>query len=330
MNYDYSPLTIKLTAADVEVYRKKFNKKSYEKQLKAVAAVIVVLFVVSIISVAIQQQNASASASITVLMMVLFIVGAIGAYIFLGIRARQYKHTRLARFAELNGMTFMADTSIAYSGAIFQISSGSGVKESLSLADGREVGNYVYFTGSGRSRHKHHWSYFRIKLVRKLPHMLLDAKKNNFLGRFSNLPVSLKGAQKLPLNNEFGDSFTIYAPVGYERDALYVFTPDVMMTLIKYGADYDIEVIDDNLFLYKKNHIKLENETELRRAFTLMDAIGKEVIEQGDYYADERVGDRQQNAVAPQGARLKKSFSWIVIVLLVVWFVYSFVSALLG
>jgi hypothetical protein len=137
--------------------------------------------------------------------------------------------------------------------------------------------------------------------------MVLDARKNNLFGsRQTNLPSGLRGNQVMQLEGNFNDYFTLYVPKGYERDALYVFTPDVMAALVDFGALYDMEVVDDNLFFYSQNEVTIDREDELTKLITILNTVSTEIIEQSDYYTDERVGDRAANVIAEPGRRLKK------------------------
>ncbi len=50
---------------------------------------------------------------------------------------------------------------------------------------------------------------------------------------------------ELELEGDFGKHFELHVPAGYERDALYVLTPDVMQVLIDEAADRRVEIVDD-------------------------------------------------------------------------------------
>ena len=152
--------------------------------------------------------------------------------------------------------------------------------------------------------------------------MVLDAKKNNMFGKISNLTDTFDRSQTLALEGDFNEYFTLYAPKQYERDALYVFTPDVMAKLIDNGAQFDMEVIDDELYIYKSGRIGLTDEAQLRSILSIFDTIAAELKDQTDYYADERVGDRAQNIVAVPGARLKHGVNWVVVAIVVAMFVF--------
>ena len=114
-----------------------------------------------------------------------------------------------------------------------------------------EFANYQYTTGSGKNRTTHRWGYVAIKLDVPLPHIVLDARSNN--GLFgSNLPATFDKDQRLSLEGDFDQHFALYCPEGYERDALYLFTPDIMARFIDNAAALDVEIVDDWLFLYGK------------------------------------------------------------------------------
>ena len=114
-----------------------------------------------------------------------------------------------------------------------------------------EFANYQYTTGSGKNRTTHRWGYVAIKLDVPLPNIVLDATSNN--GLFgSNLPATFDRDQKLSLEGDFDEYFSLYCPEGYEQDALYLFTPDIMARFIDHAAALDVEIVDDWLFLYGK------------------------------------------------------------------------------
>lgn len=155
--------------------------------------------------------------------------------------------------------------------------------------------------------------------------MVLDARKNNlFGGTHSSLPTTLTKDQIMRLEGDFNDHFTLYAPKGYERDAMYVFTPDVMAALIDFGADYDIEVVDDSLIFYKKGTQNLTKEKVLAEALEVIRKVSAEILDQGDYYADDRVGDRQANIISEPGRRLQSRWSILTILLILFFVAYMF------
>src|SRR5690606_30290463 len=153
--------------------------------------------------------------------------------------------------------------------------------------------------GSGKHARNYNYGYIRIKLPRRLPHMLLDAKGNNFLGRFSNLPSSFRKDQVVSLEGDFDKYFTLYAPNGYDTDVRYVFTPDIMQLVIDTAASYDVEVIDDNLYLYSKDNLKLTSPTDMEQLVALTNRLNDKFYHRTDYYADHRTENaRESNLIA--------------------------------
>ncbi len=232
---------------------------------------------------------------------------------------------KLYKFATSNALQLIYDAgSQHYGGMIFDEGSARYVTEALRFSDGTEIGNYQYTTGSGKNRRTHYWGYVHIRLSRQLPHMVLDARDNNALGRFSNLPDVFNRNQTLKLEGNFNNYFTLYAPAEYARDALYVFTPDVMAALIDSGSKYDLEVMDNSLWIYSKGRFDM-NEPTLRQLLKIADTIGGELGDQSAGYVDERVGDRSANIVAAPGKRLKKSINLIKVgtfVLIALYFLW--------
>jgi len=231
---------------------------------------------------------------------------------------------RMDAFAKANGMTFSpADGNPAYPGAIFGIGDTRQAIDHLRNVDGRffDFGNYRYTTGSGKNRSTRTWGFLAFHLDRRLPNMMLDSKANNgFFG--SNLPATFDKAQILSLEGDFDTYFTLYAPKEYERDALYVFTPDLMALLIDEASPFDVEIIDDWMFVYSNTAFRTGDASLYARLFRIMDTVGAKTLTQTDRYVDERVGDFAANIVAPQGARLKRRVSVGAIVIGVVFIAF--------
>lgn len=224
-------------------------------------------------------------------------------------------------FANDNDMNYsMLVERPEYPGVIFQSGESRRIRDRLCSNDDEfEVGNYEYTVHHGKTRTTYVYGYFRIKLKRKVAHMLLDSKQNNmniFGKSFSNLPISMSHDQILSLEGDFDNYFTLYAPAEYERDALYVFTPDLMAQLIDVIAEYDAEVIDDQLYIYGPE-FDLLDESVWRKLIAIKESVGKRTIDRTDYYADEKVGNRVLNIIATPGERLRRGLPWKAIAITV-------------
>ena len=164
---------------------------------------------------------------------------------------------RITRFAAANGLNYGHDEQISHPGVIFDTGADRTAERRLTTTAGRrvEIANYRYTIRGERQENSkvYGWGYVAITLDRRLPHLLLDAKANDnsvFGIRTSNLPVDLASDQKLSLGGEFDDKFTLYAPSDYGRDAFYIFAPDLMALFIDRLGTFDVEIIDDTMFVY--------------------------------------------------------------------------------
>jgi hypothetical protein len=60
----------------------------------------------------------------------------------------------------------------------------------------------------------------------------------------------------------------------------------------------------------------------VQRLFDIVDTVGSKTLSQTDRYADERIGDRSVDIVAPAGARLKRSIPVVAVVAFIVFAVF--------
>lgn len=226
------------------------------------------------------------------------------------------RHIRLHDFAAQNALRYdpIGQVGAVGTGLLFDVGHSRRYRGVLSCEhDGQctmEIGRYQYTVGSGKHQQTYMWRYVAVRLPRKVPHMVLDAKQNNatLMNRaiFSNLPVILPNSQRISLEGNFDDYFTLYGPKKYDVDVRYVLTPDVMVALIDASSHFDVELVDDLAFFYTVDDGKTDARV-IGDMLTVLEAVGHELHDQTDRYADDRVDDaRQKNAVAEQGRRLKK------------------------
>lgn len=186
------------------------------------------------------------------------LVRAVGLLRSLGIPRSWWEAAyRLVGFAGANDLRYGHDETVSHPGVIFTTGGDRVVERRLTTTAGRrlEIGNYRYSVRHDDDREPtvYRWGYVAITLDRRLPHLLLDAEANNrsiFGIKTSNLPVDLAPDQRLSLGGEFDDRFTLYAPSNYGRDAFGIFTPDLMALFIDRLGTYDVEIVDDTLFVY--------------------------------------------------------------------------------
>ncbi|MCI2956416.1 hypothetical protein MN032_01820 [Agromyces atrinae] len=152
--------------------------------------------------------------------------------------------------------------------------------------------------------------YLAITLPRRLPHMVLDGRSN---GR--GMLVRPRRDQRLDLEGDFNSHFRLFVPKGYERDALYVFTPDLMALLIDETGDMDVEVRDDRLIVFRPGGFDLSNPATWQRFERIRETLGAKALTRTDRYVDERAAQPLGSVAAPgdvgaDGARLKTRLPW--------------------
>lgn len=282
-------------------------------------------------------------------LLVPLVIAAVGIPLFIVSRRRTRESTyRLARFSQANAMTFhpfVADPPLP--GMIFH---RGDARVGSNLVRGQhprfvEFGNYRYTTGSGKNRTTHNWGYVAVKLDVPLPNIVLDALGNNSLG--SNLPSTFSKDQRLSLEGDFDQHFTLYCPSGYEADALYLFTPDIMTRFIDHAAQLDVEIVDDWMFLYMRRPVSTTDVSTWAWLFGTVGALMTK-FDQWARWRDDRLRLAQGSGaphplaptgavpaaplpfappagvlrpppgVAPQGRRLRTGFSWVTLVIILV------------
>lgn len=291
--------------------------------------------------------------AVPTIMIALLVRGVIGG--------RKDTGYRLDRFARANGMTFLPRVEDPrLPGMIFNRGSKRQAQLRVRGEHPRfvEFANYRYTTGSGKEETTHRWGYVAIHLDTPLPHIVLDALGNNSVFG-SNLPTAFDRDQRLSLEGDFDRHFTLYCPKGYERDALYLFTPDIMARFIDHAGQLDVEIVDDWLFLYTRRDVSTLDPATWAWLFSVVSALMDKLAQWGRW-RDERLAAgvtspvaagtspaplpvAQPGVVTPPpiapaprgvaapGQRLRKGWSWVTVVVAVAalaWFLMNVLGVL--
>ncbi|WP_460783355.1 hypothetical protein [Microbacterium tumbae] len=313
-----------------------------------VLAAVVLLPMMLMIGIGVATQGFPPAAILPFLLILATVVigGAFGVAAW---RRNRVKRYRLSRFAVANGMTYEDRIDApGLPGMIFGIGSGRQSRELVRGHSPRfvEFGNYQYTVKSGKNSTTYRWGYVAVKLDVPLPNIVLDATGNNSVFG-SNLPASFRKDQRLSLEGDFDRYFTLYCPEGYERDALYLFTPDIMARFVDNAAQLDVEIVDDWLFLYTQREASTLDPATWAWLFGAVGALIAK-FDQWARWRDERlIAERGPDAAAPapssalpfaapagllapppgvarEGRRLRRGTRWVPIVFMIVvglfWF----------
>jgi hypothetical protein len=343
---DYSALTEPITSAQVRAFRAQIRAAqradpTIRTGLTTATGVFVIVFLVLFVGIfgtllfatlkALVVNDMGVGSGSVVLLPFLAVV--IVSIVFLikrhfGSGGSWAKWMRLSQFAAANGLQYRnRSPNPNYSGMIFHLGDSRSAFNHLNSTTGRyfDLGDFQYSTGSGKSRSTHYWGFLALHLDRKLPNMVLDSKENNTLFG-SDLPITFKRDQILSLEGDFNKHFTLYCPKEYEQDALYVFTPDLMALLIDDAGSYDVEIVDDWMFIYSPHQFPQLDARNYARLFNIVQTVGTKTVSQTANYHDDRVGSATANIVAPAGQRLRHGTSigaMIFVVAFVGFWLYS-------
>ena len=364
-SFDAAPLTDPVDPKAVSAFNAELRARGATGMTASTIIAIVIVGIMALIGVPIlvatigsmaTSPGGSGFAGVGVLLFggvgVILVIGAV-----IGWRRARVTRYRLNRFAQANGMSYEGKiASPALPGMIFSLGNS---RMSTDLVRGTkprfvEFGNYQYTVRSGKNSTTYRWGYVAVKLDVPLPNIVLDAKGNNGFG--SNLPASFQREQRLSLEGDFDQYFTLYCPEGYERDALYLFTPDIMARFIDNAAELDVEIVDDWVFLYTQRKVSTLDPATWAWLFGAVGALITK-FDQWARWRDERLllenpsgpasvapaaaarpaSERLPFAppvgllspppgVAHEGRRLKRSFPWLPFVVVIGFAAFWFLS----
>ena len=347
--FDPGPLTEPVDRAQVRAFTADLRRRGALRTrwvsglVLTVIGAAIVLFafpaLIALVSTITSGRNTINPVSIFFVLFLVVVIALVVVLIVRAFRGKAERRFRLDRFARANGLEWRGDVDDPrLPGMIFDQGHSREASDVVSGYRPRfiEVANYAYKTGSGKSETTHKWAYVAIRLDTPLPHIVLDAVGNNGLFGGSNLPITFTRGQRLGLEGDFDTHFALYCPEGYERDALYLFTPDVMARFVDNAAALDVEIVDDWLFLYARRDLSTLDPRTWEWLFATVAAI-EEKMAQWARWRDERLSSPVAASpspvlapppvgVAPTGRRLKRSVSWVTVVVGVVVVGYWIVS----
>lgn len=232
------------------------------------------------------------------------------------------QHYRLSRFAWDNALNYEPERAKPrYPGVLFTNLSAI-VYNHLTPKTGRffDIGNLRYgeLGSDSATSESGHRGFLAIHLGGLLPHIILDAKAND--GMWGGVGVHLTGQPIVSLEGDFNKYFTLYCPVGYERDALYILTPDLMADLIDESMAFDVELINEWMFVYAMQPFDSTDPAVYERLFRIVETVGRRAVRRATGYHDDQYSSPQAAAAKPAGRRMPVKVPRRFTVLLVAFF----------
>lgn len=114
-------------------------------------------------------------------------------------------------------------------------------------------------------------------------HVYIDSKSNNrrLSSKAMNIAsISIDENPKLEVEGDVNKYFTIYVPKGDNFHSLITLTPEKLIALRDYGAGFDIEFVDNKIYLISEDKIKtLKDVLQYQESiFNILETIGEDVV----------------------------------------------------
>lgn len=256
------------------------------------------------------------------------VVVVVGMFVLAVLSRRKDHDQRLERFAHHNNTYYEArvegDKIARYIKPHSLLARTSGATDQTvwgCVSDAQDMSNFAIgsysFTRKLLTEEYMQYHFFRVKVDGWLPHVLLES-------RSSRLSIPMERVEgRMIFERDFHKTFRVTLAAGTERDALRVLTPDVMEFLQSELSDYNIELVDNEVLVYKSGLLPVD-EDYFQWVFYWLDQIqreiGKQAIKQRVDTTSAEVQDAQPDMYISE--RISTQFLLGVIVLVtfgVVW-----------
>lgn len=215
---------------------------------------------------------------------------ALIAYVAIALRRATSHQAGMWEVAVAEGWHYRPDVSDRVWGGSIDAQIEHNVRSATDYIDARhadvpfEVATRTFTVGNGQGALMYATTAARIPISAEAPSIMLTAR--NQQGALSSLPRAPRRAQRLTLEGNFSDVFDVSVPTGYERDALYLLTPDLMALLLDTSADLDLEIEVGTLHVYFPP-LDLTDPEMLQKFLTVMAALHERFSHTSRYYRDE-------------------------------------------
>ncbi|KRC62443.1 hypothetical protein ASE14_00980 [Agromyces sp. Root81] len=201
------------------------------------------------------------------------------------------RRAKLAAFAWGNRWTF-ADTldGARRTGSAFTRAVRSRERGVVACDDPRmpfELGRH-FSIASGREAAtiQRPFAFMELPLPASVPHIVLKNRRRSIV---PTLGLG-RGAARLALEGDFARTFTLIVPEGYERDALYIFTPDLMARVVDLGSGTEIELVGRQLYIYLPYGTRFDRPQTMSAALVVAEEFHRRFARRTHRYRDDAAG----------------------------------------
>ncbi|WP_402844951.1 hypothetical protein [Microbacterium sp. GXS0129] len=240
----------------------------------------------------------------------LFVIGytVLAALSFVWHTVLLARRVKIAAFAWANGWAYAdALEDNRRPGAAFARVAHSQERAVVACADPRlpfELGiHHSVARGQGAATIQRPFGFIEVPLPAPVPHIVLANRRRSII---PTLGLG-RGAARMDLEGDFASVFQLIVPEGYQRDALYIFTPDLMARVIDLGSGAEIELVSDRLYVYLPANTRFDRAETMATAVTLAEEFHRRFAARTESYRDDQAGElaaRAGVAVGLRGQRL--------------------------
>lgn len=147
------------------------------------------------------------------------------------------------------------------------------------------------------------FAFIELPLPSSVPHIVLANRRRSII---PTLGLG-RGAARMDLEGDFAKTFRLIVPEGYQQDALYIFTPDLMARVIDLGSGAEIELVSDRLYVYLPAGTRFDHASTMTAALTLAEEFHRRFAARTQLYRDDSAGpiaERAGVAIGLRGQRL--------------------------
>jgi hypothetical protein len=316
MNYDFSTWAQPMTRRDFKEYYRAQHLPFYRRYGFAMLAYICLIILGIFVITTVPNWFVGDAQSSTRLTITL-VASAFLASIILGVVwwIRIFlRNVRLNKFCEINDLEFREQIkNLCPPGLPFDRDSQSITRPAV-MNDNFVIGRYYITQSRDEYRTQIHlpFTFTMARLPRRVPHIVLKNRLSKIVS-----PTKTGKITKMKLEGNFSDTFTLLCPPDYERDALYIFTPDVMAACLDLAGDAEIELVDDHLFLYTRSGAVFRDPRKLAAAFDAVQQLTARFHKQTKAYRDQKSTGAARVSAAARRLNFKDR-TWLRILISVV------------
>ncbi len=151
-------------------------------------------------------------------------------------------------FARINGWSRGVYSKKFIPPSIFHVGVNRGVFDFSIKAEEWVIIPYQYETSHSRNSRKIVNTILYSELPKHLPYIAIDSVKNS-----GGLMQAPRGFETIELEGDMNKHFIVSVQKGLYTDALSILSPDVMAVLITHFKEFDVEIVDNALYVLATN-----------------------------------------------------------------------------